>query len=159
MRPLKDGKRWSNATALAVAVVAAIAIGLAHRAGLWSFGGVKASEYFSDPLVIRLAKAVAEGDAEKIDASVMQGADVNATGKKGYSLLTWAMLNSNPRGFEILLDHGADPFRPAWDRPQSHSVSEKPPFVAKLCVGAKRSDNLQALLRRGMDANHPQGFL
>jgi ankyrin repeat protein len=140
----------------AAASLAAIVLGIAFYFGTWPFNPYRASDYFSDPLVVRLADAVAQGDATEIDALVKQGADVNATGKLGYTLLTWAMFNSNPRGFESLLDHGADPFRPAWDRPEGHSLSEKPPFVAELCVGTKRSDYLKALLERGMDPNHPR---
>ena len=150
------GKRWWIALIVVAGAVAAVTLGMAFYTGAWPFNPYRASDYFSDPLVARLADAVAQGDAAEIDALVKQGADVNATGKLGYTLLTWAMFNSNPRGFEILLDHGADPFRPAWDRPEGHSLSEKPPFVAELCVGTKRSDYLQALLKRGMDPNHPR---
>jgi uncharacterized protein len=150
------GKRWWIALIVVAGAVAAVTLGIAFYTGAWPFNPYRASDYFSDPLVARLADAVAQGDAAEIDALVKQGADVNATGKLGYTLLTWAMFNSNPRGFEILLDHGADPFRPAWDRPEGHSLSEKPYFVAELCVGTKRSDYLQALLKRGMDPNHPR---
>jgi ankyrin repeat protein len=150
------GKRWWIALIVAAGAAAAVTLGMAFYFGAWPFNPYRASDYFYDPVVARLADAVAQGDAAEIDALVKQGADVNATGKLGYPLLTWAMFNSNPRGFEILLDHGADPFRPAWDRPEGHSLSEKPPFVAELCVGTKRSDYLQALLKRGMDPNHPR---
>jgi ankyrin repeat protein len=154
-------RRWlwvirSPAALGAAASLAAIVLRIAFYFGVWPFNHYRASDYFSDPVVVRLADAVAQGDAAEIDALVKQGADVNATGKLGYTLLTWAMFNSNPRGFESLLDHGADPFRPAWDRPEGHSLSEKPPFVAELCVGTKRSDYLKALLKRGMDPNHPR---
>ena len=150
------GNRWWIAMIGVAGAVAAVTLGIAFYFGVWPFNPYRASDYFSDPLVVRLADAVAQGDAAEIDALVKLGADVNATGKLGYTLLTWAMFNSNPRGFEILLDHGADPFRPAWDRPEGHSLSEKPPFVAELCVGTKRSDYLKALLKRGMDPNHPR---
>ena len=150
------GNRWWIALVGVVGAVIAVTLGMTYYTGVWPFNPYRASDYFSDPLVARLADAVAQGDATEIDALVKQGADVNATGKLGYTLLTWAMFNSNPRGFESLLDHGADPFRPAWDRPEGHSLSEKPPFVAELCVGTKRSDYLKALLKRGMDPNHPR---
>lgn len=66
------------------------------------------SGFFADPLLVRLASAVDAGDAAGVAAAVRDGADINAWGKGGHSLLYWAMARNNLAGFELLLQHGAD---------------------------------------------------
>lgn len=56
-----------------------------------------------------LAKAAGEGDVEKISSLVAEGADVNATGKGGLTILGWALYKQNIDGFSKLIDLGADP--------------------------------------------------
>ncbi|EPB7503433.1 ankyrin repeat domain-containing protein [Citrobacter freundii] len=73
---------------------------------------VDASETFSDPKAAELAAAVAEGDAARVRALVRQGADPNARGARGVTLLQFAMLAQSPRGFTALLEAGAHPARP-----------------------------------------------
>ena len=70
--------------------------------------GWKAEDFFTDPKVIALCKAIEAKDLVKIDELVAQGADVNARGRGNMTPLWWAF----PMGekvFRRLLQHGADP--------------------------------------------------
>lgn len=71
-----------------------------------------AKQAFPEPRSAELAQAVADGDAAQVRALVAAGADPNARGDRGVTLLQYAMLAQSPRGMEALLDSGADPSRP-----------------------------------------------
>ena len=62
---------------------------------------------FADPSARALAEAAGKGGIARVDELVAQGVDVNSRGKKGATPLFWAM--GNIRGFERLLELGADP--------------------------------------------------
>jgi ankyrin repeat protein len=62
---------------------------------------------FPDSEVRALAKAAGKGRIRTIDKWVAQGVDVNARGTRGATPLFWAMRNA--KGFERLLEWGADP--------------------------------------------------
>jgi ankyrin repeat protein len=68
-----------------------------------------AEEYFDDPLVIALCKAIEENDTAEIDRLVAAGADVNALGKGNMTPLLWAYPDNKLERFKRLLEHGADP--------------------------------------------------
>ena len=78
----------------------------------WLFGvppdRIKPTAFSRDPLVRQLAIAVDRGDAAAVAAAVKAGAKVDARGTDGYCLLFWAMARNNVRGFEALLEQGAD---------------------------------------------------
>jgi ankyrin repeat protein len=68
----------------------------------------KADEFFKDPGVISLCKAIEAKDLKKIDRLVKSGVNVNAKGRGNMTPLLWAF----PMGekvFEKMLDLGADP--------------------------------------------------
>ena len=62
---------------------------------------------FPDPQLRALAKAAGRGDIRTIDRLISQGVNVNARGHRNATPLFWAM--KNRRGFESLLERGADP--------------------------------------------------
>ena len=66
---------------------------------------------FSDPVAAQLAQATKSGDAARIRELVAGGANPNAQGDNGTTMLQWAMLQQNRTGFEALLAAGADPAR------------------------------------------------
>ena len=66
-------------------------------------------EYFSDKQVMSLARAGASGDSDMVAKLVSDGVDVNARGTDGMTPVIWALLALNERGFECLLQHGANP--------------------------------------------------
>ncbi|MFC3716264.1 ankyrin repeat domain-containing protein [Luteimonas soli] len=64
---------------------------------------------FSDPAAAQLAQAAKSGDAARIRELVAGGANPNARGDNGTTMLQWAMLQQSRSGFEALLAAGADP--------------------------------------------------
>jgi ankyrin repeat protein len=69
----------------------------------------KAEDYFDDPKVIALCKAIQEKDIAKIDKLVADGADVNAKGKGNMTPLLWAFPENKPEVFKRILEFGGDP--------------------------------------------------
>lgn len=70
---------------------------------------MKAADYFESGPQRALAEAAAKGRTEVIDDLLQQGAKVNFQGKEGMTALIWALLQENKKGYEHLLDKGADP--------------------------------------------------
>jgi ankyrin repeat protein len=80
----------------------------------------RAEDYFDDPQVIELCRAIANGAAkfndtvdkevlDLIDKLLAEGADVNAKGKDNMTVLLWSHYARDPRVFEKILKAGADP--------------------------------------------------
>jgi len=75
-----------------------------HRKFKWN-----AKDFFDDPKAIELADAIEINDLKEIQRLIDEGADVNAPGKDGMTLLLWAMPDANLERFKLLLESGADP--------------------------------------------------
>lgn len=71
--------------------------------------GWKAEDYFTDPKVIALCKAIEANDLAEMERLVTEGADVNAQGKGKMTPLLWAFPDNHLPRFKWLLEHGADP--------------------------------------------------
>ena len=70
----------------------------------------KPEEFFDDPKVIELCHAIFKPDIAAIENLIKSGVDVNAVGIDGMNPLYWAFhQNTDPRPFEMLLNHGANP--------------------------------------------------
>lgn len=69
----------------------------------------QAEEFFDDPQVIALCKAIEAEDLDEIERLVQAGADVNAKGKGNMTPLLWAFPDNKPERFGKLLELGADP--------------------------------------------------
>lgn len=83
---------------------------LQPEGGSWhSKAGWQAEDYFSDPQVIALCRAIEADDLEEIDRLIAAGADVNAKGKGNMTPLLWAFPDNKLERFKRLLEHGADP--------------------------------------------------
>jgi uncharacterized protein len=68
----------------------------------------KAEDFYTDPGVIQLCKAIEAKDVKEIDRLVKSGVDVNAKGRDNMTPLLWAF----PMGEEVfkkMLELGADP--------------------------------------------------
>lgn len=72
----------------------------------------RADHVFTDARSAQLAAAVSAGDAAKVHELIAAGADPNAQGDRGTTLLEWALLQQNVEGLGALLDNGADAARP-----------------------------------------------
>ncbi len=131
------------------------------------------NQTFSDPVAAQLAQASKSGNAALVRELVAGGANPNAQGEHGVTLLEWTMLQQSRKGFEALLAAGADPARgnddgmtavhlaaqadtPYWletllakgaspDTP--NTVTQATPIMAALM--AERGDNVALLLKAG----------
>ncbi len=68
-----------------------------------------AEDYFQDPKVIALCKAIEADDVKEMERLIASGSDPNAVGKDGMTPLLWAFPDAKIERFECLLNHGADP--------------------------------------------------
>jgi hypothetical protein len=96
-------------------------------------------KYFTDPDLIALVKAASAGDTRTIDRLVEKGVDVNTVGKDGAPL---AFAGSSRKGFQRLLEHGADP-----------NLSGNGTSVMELVAGAEDIELLRLALAHGGDPN------
>ncbi len=103
---------------------------------------------FPDPQVRALAIAASRGDIKKIDQLVKQGVDVNARGTSGATPLFPAM--ANVRGFEHLLELGADPN-------VLYGENGKNGSIMHFAVMHKNPEILKLALQYGGDPNLPEG--
>ncbi|WP_345319302.1 ankyrin [Novipirellula rosea] len=71
--------------------------------------GWKAEDFFTDPQVVELCRAIEANDLERMKQLLDGGVDVNAIGTGGMTPLLWSFFDNNVERFELLLDHGADP--------------------------------------------------
>ncbi len=71
--------------------------------------GWKAEDYFDDPQVVSLCKAIEANDLKEMERLIEAGANVNAQGKGKMTPLMWAFPGNKLERFELLLQHGADP--------------------------------------------------
>ena len=71
--------------------------------------GWKAEDYFTDPQVIALCRAIEANDIVEMERLVKAGADVNAQGKDKMTPLLWAFPDNHLPRFKWLLEHGANP--------------------------------------------------
>ena len=101
---------------------------------------------FSDERVRALVVAARDGDIQRIDRLVAEGADPNARGPGGVTplYLTVNMGRGDVRGFVRLLEHGADP---------NVLVDDDGTTVMHWSVGGMKPDRLLAALRHSGDVN------
>jgi ankyrin repeat protein len=102
---------------------------------------------FPDPKAAALADAAAEGDAAKVKSLVAAGADPNAHGERGVTLLEWSMLRQSPKGLAALLESGANASEPG--------VGGATPL--HIAAMANDPEYLRILLDHGADPNAPHG--
>jgi len=63
----------------------------------------------------KLASAASEGDLEKVDELIVSGANPNAIGEHGITVVGWLLYRPNRVGLQRLFEHGADP-NAIWDK-------------------------------------------
>lgn len=112
---------------------------------------MEASDYFEDPLQQRFAKAIASGNKKRMQALLDEGADVDAMGKEQMRPLFWAMVKQSLKGFEFLLENGADPNIVKTDERTGDT-----PVIELAAIAANRR-YLELLLAHGANPNAPTG--
>lgn len=71
---------------------------------------VRVSDLFpDDKKAQRLASAASEGQVDLVDKLIAEGANPNAVGEHGITVLGWLLYRPNITGLKRLLKHGADP--------------------------------------------------
>ena len=100
---------------------------------------------FHDSASAVLADAVKAGDAARIKELVAGGANPNAQGEKGMTMLQWSMLNQSMAGFDALLAAGADPAR----------GNDNGVTAVHLAAMADTDRYLRKLLEKGASADTP----
>jgi ankyrin repeat protein len=118
------------------------------RAGHW-LKSMKAGDYFDSQAQVDLADAITKGDTNKMQTAIVNGADVNYSGRDGMRPLFWAVAKQKITGFRFLLDHGADP----------NVIIKSPHSVSALglCVTLRNSEYFEELLKHGANPNAPYG--
>jgi uncharacterized protein len=86
-----------------------------HNTSIDFTEGMKATQIFHDPRTAALADAAARNASREMKAILKQGADPNARGEKGLTLLGWTLRRDSRDAFETLLDAGADATVPEHD--------------------------------------------
>jgi ankyrin repeat protein len=77
---------------------------------------IRISDLFpSDSMAQKLAVAASEGDLKKVDELIAHGANPNAVGKHGITVIGWLLYHPNKAGLKRLFEHGADP-NAIWDK-------------------------------------------
>ncbi len=71
--------------------------------------GKSARDVFADPKAAALADAAKQGDTTRMRAIVRSGANVNAQGADGLTLLDWSIRRDNTTAFDFLLGAGTSP--------------------------------------------------
>ena len=131
--------------------------------------GWKAEDYFKDPQIIALCRAIEANDVTEMERLIAAGADVNTIGKDGMTLLLWAFPDQKLERFECLLRDGANPnvffesdfgvgIRPFHPVPGGRSFfpdrgCHAGQSVMHLAAQAPTIDYLQLVMSHGGDAN------
>jgi len=97
---------------------------------------------FSNETVVQLTEAALRGDERGIAAALARDANVNAAGRDGLTPLLVTLLNFRLGGFAGLLQHGADPNRPASNGESAMSIAAILPDGAYLKLALKNGGNL-----------------
>lgn len=125
-------------------------------AGLWMTTGAMgratvtntdANEVFSDAKTIALANEALGGDGARVHALVVGGANPNAQGKGGVTLLEWALLHQSKPAMTALLDAGANASQPGLGGDTALHLAAK----------ANDTSYLRLLLDHGADPDAPHG--
>ncbi|WP_394539084.1 ankyrin repeat domain-containing protein [Lysobacter enzymogenes] len=167
----------SHARAAVRAAAAALGLWLCLSAASAQPGvrAMQAREVFPAAASAELADAAANGDAAQVRALVAAGADPDARGERGITVLQWALYQRSVAGLRALLAAGADPARGADDGAtvlQLAAMADDPQYLRALldakvdpnlsntvtgagalasALMAERADNVAALLAAGAD--------
>lgn len=115
--------------------------------------GWKTEDYFDDPQVVALCKAIEANDLAEIDRLVAAGADVNAQGKGKMTPLLWAFPDNKLMRFKRLLEHGADPNVVVEDEFNTRGVVMPGDSVTHMAASSYYPGYFEAVFAHGGDPN------
>lgn len=115
--------------------------------------GWVAEDYFEDPLVVELCKAIEANNLEGIDSLVAEGADVNAIGKGNMTPLLWSFPDDHIERFQKLLEHGADPNVLITDDFNTNQSIPPGYAVTHLVLRSDFKEHYKSVFDHGGDAN------
>ena len=118
--------------------------------------GWKAEEYFDDPQVVALCKAIEANDLKEMKRLIQAGADINAQGKGKMTPLLWAFPDNKLARFKLLLEHGADPNVITEDDFGTRGVIMKGTSVTHLACRTWLPGFFEAVFAHGGDPNLAQ---
>jgi ankyrin repeat protein len=108
-----------------------------------ALASMKANDYFIEPVQVKLAEAIAQENITQVTELIKQGANVNALGRDGMRPLSWAMAKKSPKGFELLLQNGADTDLVV----PEPSTNKFPLTLLEFAASSEGSDYLRLLLK------------
>ena len=117
--------------------------------------GWKAEDFFSDPKVIALCRAIEANDLAEMERLVKAGADVNAQGKGKMTPLLWAYPDNRLPRFRWLLEHGADPNVVVESDFNSRGYLGPGDSVTLIVCWTSFPGYFDAVFDHGGDPNHP----
>jgi len=118
--------------------------------------GWKAEEYFDDPKVVALCKAIEADDLKEMERLIQAGANVNAQGKGKMTPLMWAFPGNKLERFTLLLKHGANPNVITADDFGTRGTIMKGTSVTHQAASTWHPGFFEAVFARGGDPNLEQ---
>jgi ankyrin repeat protein len=100
-------------------------------------------ELYANTSARELAEAAGNGDVKLIEKLASKGVDVNSAGNNGMPVLFWPLREQNKKGFQKLLEMGANP-NYQWSTGSS---------ITELVAGIEDIDYLKMVLKAGGDPN------
>jgi len=113
----------------------------------------KAKDYFDDPKIIALCRAIEANDLPEIDRLISAGADVTAEGKGRMTPLLWAYPDNRLHRFKLLLEHGANPNVAIESNFNTHGGMSAGDSVTYLACKTSFPGYFEAVFSHGGDAN------
>ena len=85
----------------------------------------RAADFFADPKVAQLAEAARDGQLDRIDRLIAQGANPNGCGNDGLRPVMYALAGEDTKGLDRLLSNMADPNRQTDDGDSAVSLASR----------------------------------
>ncbi|RZP74420.1 ankyrin repeat domain-containing protein [Vibrio vulnificus] len=132
---------------VAVLLGTVLLLPLAAKAGVLNmFRSKPYPEVFFSGDLLTVAQAIKKKDIEKAKQLAEKLSDIDAPGTENFTLLAFAVADTNIPAIKMLMALGADPSAKLGSRGQNGSV-------AYLAMWRKTTDALKAMLESGMDPN------
>ncbi len=146
-------KKLAIGTIFLVTILGGILVFKMSRPSWHDKVGWKAGDFFSDPLVIELCEAIEANDLRRMEAAILNGANVNAIGKDGMTPLLWAFPENKFERFNLLLNYKADASVHVQSDLGTRGFIKRNSTVAHLAAESQFSKHFIATMNAGCDPN------